>query len=46
MSVHHYVFQFDHAATHMFESKELAYRHAFQYGHQSVHQVGLVLVSK
>jgi hypothetical protein len=46
MSVQRYVFMFDHSATHSFESKELAYYHAFQYGHQHLHQVGLVLVTK
>lgn len=46
MSVLNYVFLFDHVSTHRFESKELAYFHAFQYGHTSVHQVGFVLVTK
>lgn len=46
MPVQSYTFLFDHQFTHKFESKELAYKFAFEAGHQHLHQVGITFVEQ
>lgn len=41
-----YVFVFDEQYTHTFESKEMAYYHAFQTGRTTVHQRGIIFTNK